>query len=189
MLYLDFTELPKYSEHDFAPLVTCGLSRFTRVFPLTKRCDGETILKELFEGWIQPYGMLKWMHCDGDIRFTANTGWYTGVLKNMGVEVDFRTPNYKKNNTRCERQIKAFNRITKILLAEESSRNWIKLVPVAVYMMNSQIPSRTGYSPTELFLGRPGFFYEFPTADDCNTKVKDWLEDQRAMAEKAQAPD
>ena len=51
MLYLDFTEMPKYGGHHFALLVTCGLSTFTRVFPLTKKCDGETMLKELFEGW------------------------------------------------------------------------------------------------------------------------------------------
>ena len=95
VLYLDFTELPKYSGHDFALLVTCGLSRYTRVFLLTKRCDGETVLKELYEGWIQAYGMRKQIHSDRDIRFTSNTGWYTGVLKNMCVEVDFGTPNYK----------------------------------------------------------------------------------------------
>ena len=156
------------------------------MFPLTKRCDGETDLQELFEGSIQAYGMPKRIHSDRDIRCTSNTGWYTGVLKNMGVEVDFGTPNYKKKNTQCERQIKAFKTITRILLAEECSRSRVKLVPVAVYMMNNQISSRTGYSPTELFLGRPWFFYEFPTADNCNTKVNDWLEDQRAMAEKAQ---
>ena len=139
VLYLDFTEMPKYSGHDFALLVTCGLSSYTRVFPLTKKCDGQTVLKELFEGWIQDYGMPKRIHSDRDIRFTSNTSWYTGVLKNMGVKVDFGTPNYKKKNTQCERQIKAFKTITRILLAEESSRNWIKLVPVSVYMMNNQI--------------------------------------------------
>ena len=94
-------------------------------------------MKELLEGWIQAYGTPKRIHSDRDIRFTSNTGWYTGVLKNMGVEVDFGMPNYKKKNTQCERQIKAFKTITKILLAEESSRNWIKLVPVSVYMMNN----------------------------------------------------
>ena len=125
-------------------------------------------------------------HIDRDIRFTSNTGWYTGVIKNMGVEVDCGTLNYKKRNAQCERQIKAFKTITRILIAEESRRNWIKLVPVAVYMKNNQISSWTGYSPTEMFLGRPGFFYEFPKADDCNAKVKDRLEDQRPMAEKAQ---
>ena len=64
VLYLDFTEMPKYSGHDFALLVTCGLRRYTRVFPLTKRCDGETVLKELFEGWIQAYRMPKLIHSD-----------------------------------------------------------------------------------------------------------------------------
>ena len=94
LLYLDFTEMPKYSGHDFALLVTCRLSRFTRVFPLTKRCNGETVLKELFEGWIQAYRMPKRMHSDRYIRFTSNMGWYTGVLKNMGVEVNFGTPKH-----------------------------------------------------------------------------------------------
>ena len=186
MLYPDFTEMLKYSGHDFALLVTFGLSKFTRVFPLTKRCDGEAVLKELFEGVIQAYGMPKPIHTDGDIRFASSTGWYTGVPKNMGVEFDFGKPNYKKTNTQCKRQIKAFKTITRMLLAEESSRNLIKLVPVIVYMMNSHISGRTGYSPNELFFGRPGFFYELPTADDCNKRVKDWLEDQRAMAGKAQ---
>ena len=172
VLYLDFTEMPKYSEHDFPLLVTCGLSRFTRVFPLRKRCDGESVLKELFEGSLEAYGMPKRIHTDEDITFPSSTGWYTGVLENMGVEADFGTQNYKKKNTQCERQIKAFKTITRILLAEENTLNGIELVPVALYMMNNQIASRTGYSPTELFLGRPGFFYEFPTADDCNTKGK-----------------
>ena len=52
MLYLDFTKMPKYSGHDLALLVTFGLSTLARVFPLMKRCDGETVLKQLFEGWI-----------------------------------------------------------------------------------------------------------------------------------------
>ena len=160
VLYLYFRNMPKYSGHDFALLVTCGLSRYTRVFPLTTKCDGGTVLKEVFEGWIQAYGMPKRIRSDRDIRFTSNTGWYTGVFKNMGVEVDFGTPDYKKKSTQCERQIKAFKTITGILLAEEMRRNWIKLVPVSVYMMNNQISSRTGYSSTELFLGRPGFFFE-----------------------------
>ena len=172
VLYLEFAEMPKYSGHNFALLVTCGLSRFTRVFPLTKKCDGGTVFKELLESWIQANGMPNWIHSDRDIRFTSSTGWYTGVLKNMGVEIDFGTPNYKNKNRQCERQIKAFKTITRILLAEESSRNEIKLVPVALYMMNNHISSRTGYSPNELFLKRPGFFFEFPTAQDCNTTEK-----------------
>ena len=130
--------------------------------------------------------MLKQIRSDRDIRFTSNTGSCSGVIKNIGVEVDFGTPEYKKKNTQCERQIKAFKTITRILLVEESSQSLNKLVPVAVYMMNNRISSWMGYSTAELFFGRPAFFYESPTADECNMKVEDWLQDQRAMAEKAQ---
>ena len=51
--------------------------------------------------------------------------------------------NYINNSMRCKRQRKAFKAITKILRAEESSRNRIKLVPMAVYRMNNQISCRT----------------------------------------------
>ena len=36
VLYVDYTEMPKLGGYDFALVVTCGLTRFTRVFPCTK---------------------------------------------------------------------------------------------------------------------------------------------------------
>ena len=72
VIYLDFTKMPKYSGSDFALLVTCSLSRYTRFFPMTKRCNGETVLKELFKGWIQVYGLAKLVHSDRDIGFTSD---------------------------------------------------------------------------------------------------------------------
>ena len=35
VLYVDYTEMPKFGGYDFALVVTCGLTRFTRVFPCT----------------------------------------------------------------------------------------------------------------------------------------------------------
>ena len=32
VLYVDYTEMPKFGGYDFALVVTCGLTRFTRVF-------------------------------------------------------------------------------------------------------------------------------------------------------------
>ena len=66
--------------------------------------------------------------------------------------------------------------MTRILLAEEKSRNWIKLAPMAMYVINSQISSRTGYAQTKLFLRHPDFYFEMPTAKECNTKVNEWLD-------------
>ena len=83
ILYVDFMELPKFAGHDFALLVTDGLSRYSPVFPLTKKVDGEGVLKEIFEGWVQVYGLPKIIHSDQDIRFTSSTGWYRSFMRAM----------------------------------------------------------------------------------------------------------
>ena len=49
VLYVDCTEMPKFGGYDFALVVTCGLTRFTRVFPCTKHITGEKTIKILLE--------------------------------------------------------------------------------------------------------------------------------------------
>ena len=97
ILYVHFMELLRFAGHDFALLVTDGLSRYSRVFPLTKKVDGEGVLKEIFEGWVQIYGLPKIIHSDQDIRLTSPTGWYRSVMRAMGTEVKFGTPYLKKD--------------------------------------------------------------------------------------------
>ena len=46
--------MPKFGGYHFALVVTCGLTRFTRVFPCTKCIAGEDTIKILMEGWFQP---------------------------------------------------------------------------------------------------------------------------------------
>ena len=43
VLNVDYTEMPKFGGYDFALVVTCGLSRFTRVHPCTKHITGERL--------------------------------------------------------------------------------------------------------------------------------------------------
>ena len=59
VVYLDFTHLPHYAGHNFALMIRCGLSRLARVFPMNKKMDSETVLKTLFEEWVQVYGLPK----------------------------------------------------------------------------------------------------------------------------------
>ena len=49
VLYVDYTEMPKLGGYYFALVVTCGLTRFTRVFPCTKYTTGEQTFKILLE--------------------------------------------------------------------------------------------------------------------------------------------
>ena len=59
------------------------------------------------------------------------------------------------------------------------------MLPYAIYLMNNQVSTRTGFSPHELFFGRPGFHMEFPTPQDANPKVKEWIKKQAPLASKA----
>ena len=45
VLYVDFIEFPRFAGHDFALLVTNRLSRYSGVFPLTKKVDGEGVIR------------------------------------------------------------------------------------------------------------------------------------------------
>ena len=182
IFYLDFMELPRFAGHVFVLLVTDELSRYSRVFPLTKKVVGEGVLNEIFEGWVQVYGLSKIIHNDQDIRFTSPIGWYRGVMRAMGTEVQFGTPYLRTKKPLCERQNGCFKGVLRILMLNEESRNWLNLVPHAIHLMNNQVSSRTGFTPTELFRGRPRFNFEFPCASKGNPKVDEWLTEQKGIA-------
>ena len=56
---MDFIHgLPRFGGYDSCLVVTCGLSRFTRVFPCNKKITGEQTVKMLVEQWLEPYGDL-----------------------------------------------------------------------------------------------------------------------------------
>ena len=70
-------------------------------------------------------------------------------------------------------------------MAQEKGRNSLRVLPYAIYLMNNQVSTHTGYSPHKLFFGRPGFHIEFPTPQDANPKVKEWVQKQAALESKA----
>ena len=54
-------------------------------------------------------------------------------------------------------------------------------------MMNSRESSATGYSPHELFLGRPAWFLHAPYPEDTHSTVGNWVQEQQAKVNKAKA--
>ena len=65
--------MPKLGGYDFALVVTCGLTRFTRVFPRTKCIAGEDTIKILMEEWFCVYGAPNEIDSDEDIRVQQQT--------------------------------------------------------------------------------------------------------------------
>ena len=88
LLYVDFIHgLPRFGGYDSCLVVTCGLSRFTRVFPCNKKITGEQTVKMFVEQWFEPYGAPKQVHSDADVGICSHTGWYKRVLNALHVEV------------------------------------------------------------------------------------------------------
>ena len=146
---MDFIHgLPRFGGYDSCLAVNRGLSRFTRVFPCNKKVTGEQTVKMLVEQWFQPYGAPKQVHSDEDIRIRSDTGWHKGVLNALDVGVTTYT---HTSNPLCERQNRVVEQNLRILMKQERTKDWVRLVPLAVLTMNSQRSSSTGFAPHKLF--------------------------------------
>ena len=143
LLYVDFIHgLPRFGDYDDCLVVTCGLSRFTRVFPCNKKITGEQTVKMLVEQW--------------------------------------------SSNPLCERQNRLVEQNLRILMKQDRTKDWVRLVTWAVLTMNSQRSSSTGFTPHELFNGgRPAWSFKTPFPEDFKSPVRDWLEHKQSLANQA----
>ena len=101
VLYVDYTEMPKFGGYDFALVVTCGLTRFTRVFPCTKHITGDETIKILLEEWFCVYGAPKQINSDEVVRVRSDTGWYKRVLRSLNVWLSTGVPYTHTSSPLC----------------------------------------------------------------------------------------
>ena len=186
-LCVDFIHgLPRFSGCDRCLVVTCGLSRFTRVFPCNKKITVEQTLKMLVEQWFEPYAAPKQVHSDEDVRIRSDTGWYKRVLNALNLGLTTDVPYTHTSNPLCERQNRVVEQNLRIMMKQERTKDWVRLVPWAVLTMNSQRGSSAGFTPLERFHGaRPAWLFETPFPEYFKSPVGDWLEHKQSMANQA----
>ena len=130
LLSVDFIHrLPRFGGYDSCLVVTCGLSRFTPVFPCNKKITGEQTVKMLVEQWFVPYGAPKQVHSDEDVRIRTDRGWYKQVLNALNVEVTTGVPYTHTCNPLCERQNRLVEQNLRILMKQECTKDSVRLVP------------------------------------------------------------
>ena len=187
LLYVDFIHsLPCFGGYDSCLVVTCGLSRFTRVFPCNTKIRGEQTVKMFVEQWFEPYGAPKQVYSDEDVRTRSDTAWYKRVLNALNVVVTTGVPYTHTSNALCERQNRVVEQNLRILMKQERTKEWVRLVPWAVLTWNSQRTSSTGFTPQELFQGgRPAWSSRTLFPEEFKSPVGDWLEHKKAIANQA----
>ena len=151
MIYVDFVQVNEFNGHDYVLTVVDGLSRFVRLFPCKKSITGEKAFKLIFEGWVQVYGTPREIISDNDVRFTPENGWWKTSLNALGVKVTFTQPRHPQSNGLCERTNRKFVQILRTMMLQQSSRDWIRLIPYVTWVLNNQINAQTNFSPHELF--------------------------------------
>ena len=70
-------------------------------------------------------------------------------------------------------------------MSRERSRNWVRMVPFCTWVMNSQVHTKTGFTPSELFFGRPNWIPNFVTDPESTPSCLTWCLEQIAMADVA----
>ena len=59
----------------------------------------------------------------------------------------------------------------------ERIKDWVRLLPVIFLMIKSQESPATGYSPNELFMGRPAWFLHATYPEDSYSTVGKWVKE------------
>ena len=180
-------EMPKFGGYDFALIVACGLTRFTRVFPCTKNITGEETIKILLEERFCVYGAPKEINSDEDVRVRSDTGWYKRVMRPLNVLLSTGIPYTRTSNPLCEPQIQVLRENVNIWCKTEVTKDCMRLLPVISLMMNSQESSATGHSPHELFMGRLALFLHVPYHEDSYSTVGKLMKEQQDKVDKAKA--
>ena len=123
---------------------------------------------------------------DNDVRFSPPGGFWRNALRNLGIKVPFTQPRHPQSNGLCERTNRKFLQQARILMQQQGSRDWLRLVPIITWIINSQWNPQTGYTPQELFFGRPGYKPEFAPEPETNPMVETWILEQKALCEMAE---
>ena len=127
---MDFAHgLPKFGGYDSCLVVTCGLTHFTCAVSCNKTIIGEQTVKGLVEQWFEHYGTPKMVHSDEDIRIRSDTGWYKLPLGALNVHVTTAVPSTHTSNPLCQRRNRVVEQNLKILMKQEPTKDWIRLLP------------------------------------------------------------
>ena len=124
LLYVDFIHsLPRFGGYDSCLVVTCGLSRFTRVLACNKQITGEQTEKLLVQQWFEPYGAPQQVHCDEDVCIRSDTGSYKRLLNALNVQVTTGVPYTHTSNPLCERQNRVVEHNLRIFMKQERTKD------------------------------------------------------------------
>ena len=127
---MDFIHgLPRFGGYDSCLVVTSGLSRFTRVFPHSKKITREQTVKILVKKWFEHNGAPDEVHSDEDVTIRSNKGLCKHVLNALNVQITTWVPYTHTSKPLCVRQNRVVEQNVSILMKQERTKDWVRLLP------------------------------------------------------------
>ncbi len=146
------------NDFDYVLTMVCVLTRFCQFIPCQKTITSEKVFKRMVKHRIFLYGKPTTIISDNDVRLTQDQCFYRNAFDAMDIQTIFTTPYRPQSNGLCERANRSFIQNLRVISHQQtkfSSHDWISLTPFVTLLINSQVCTKTGYTPQELFLGRP----------------------------------
>ena len=180
VLYVDDTIRLKVGGYDSAFLLTCGLTGIAKVFSGTKHITSEDTVKILLEESFYMYGDPKVIDSDREVHIHSDNGSYRRIMRSLDALLSTAIFQTHKSNALCERQICLRKENVSVWCNNESTNDWVRLLPKIYLKMNSKESFSTGYLPNELLLGRLVWFLHAPYPEDSYSTLGWWLKEQDA---------
>ena len=180
MLYIDFIEMPARGGFNFLIVIMCALSLYARGIACRKTISGEELCELLWKEWFSVYGIPAHIIADSDVRWGKEQSWWKTLMRSYGVKFDTSIPYKSRSNGVVERRNREMVTILRMLQQQQTSSNWVKLIPLATCILNEQVIGRSGKCPAELFLNRVSWHAVLPENDvSGNPAAVNWIEQNR----------
>lgn len=149
------------------------LTGYVEAVPLSDQTSSD-VLYALVEKVYTRYGFPQRILTDNAANFRSQL--LSAIHKTLGIHQVFITPYHSQGNGRCERMNKEIQSIIASYLDTECD-NWDRILPYAIWGINSKPNSRHGMAPYTLLFGRdpPLLDSQLATSDKIPTSAQDML--------------
>ena len=132
-------------------VVTDLFTRWVEAFAIPEATSGR-LLGLLKAEVFSRYGYPRCLLTDNGTQFTSKS--WSEALNQWGIE-HWTTPIYHPQANPTERRNQELKRLFRIHLVDQSHNKWDQYLQECLFSVRQRVNRVTGYSPAELFLGRP----------------------------------
>ena len=193
--FCDLSSMPcthRDTEYDYVLVVVCRLTGYVIATPCQKSLTAEGWAELFLEKVVQFAGLPHTIFTDHD--HLINAKFFHTLCSQAGVDVK-NSPIYRpRSNGRAERAVQTVITSLRKFLMQTKKKNWVQLLPLAVWTSNDILGVVSGYSPHYLMFGRnPIGFGDCPPvipehgSEDAVQFFSKLIEDRRYVQEKLQA--